>query len=113
MEIFSLNDYPNGELIHNSERRSRTPEITIQLNPVRDILEITISNVDESGFVPFDNARGKLNVINVYGTVIYTSAEKAIRNFSVKIDFSALKPGIYFLRFENGKNTPTVRFIKF
>jgi hypothetical protein len=52
---------------------------------------------------------GSLTVYDLRGQLLLT---KQVENESTGIDISGLKPGVYFVRFSNNRETRVLKFVK-
>lgn len=78
-------------------------QVSLQPNPVKDILKINIQ----------DNVtNAKLTFINSLGQVVYTSSNKEFKNGSASINLTTLVSGIYTLKIESNESIMVKKIIK-
>ena len=87
------------------EENTASTSLNIFPNPTDQYLQLTASGLGDG--------KWKMNVLDVSGkTVMQEAMYPSAGILNKTVDVYVLKPGVYFINLQNGRNTHTLKFVK-
>jgi hypothetical protein len=81
-----------------------TPNVSLGLNPVQDILPVLVSG---------SNGNVSLKIFNISGSMVFNKSYSCTGNAALNVDVNSLPPGTYILKASATELSKTVRFVKY
>jgi len=99
--------YDLDSFITSTPKQAIDPaNITLQSNPVHDVLRVSLPDDVSSGSLTF-------NILNLRGQIVASYENLRIQGSTTELDIERLNPGVYSLQVvHRGKLTKTLKFLK-